>query len=367
MNGSTSSSEPHPAPTPDAGPQSYEDVRRSGNPVMRVLPWFVALAAFGYIFGTTDLAGMRAAASTARWGMFWVAAFGIYAALFAMDSMTVWWVYRRFHVPEIRYRDVLPARGASYLLGILNYAAGSAAMAFYFKKRFKVSMLEGGASLLLLMLVDLGLVTIAVLLGGSMLPPEWTSATVVTLGSTVVTWQMAIQGLGLAFAVGAVGHIVFWRAPWKWGPLERIRSIESLRGFRAATIVDYVKIGLIRAPVTALYVLMHGLTLIAFHIQVPWARLLVYVPIQMLIAVVPISPSGLGTVNVAQRFLYEPYVFDPAGVQLVGDAATSSIDAYGVALALAFNLPRILIGVVAFRAAKAALERVATDDAETSS
>lgn len=353
MSDTTSDSENAPE-----GPQSFGDVSRAGNPVMRILPWVVALGAFGFIFATTDLAGIRESAAQARWGLFWVAAFGIYAALFATDSFTVWWVYRRFHVRSIRYRDVLPARGASYLLGILNYAAGSAAMAFYFKKRFRVGFLEGGASLLLLMLVDLGLVTIAVLLGGSLLPEEWTAASVVTLGSTVVTFRMAIQALALCFVFAAVAHLVFWRAPWSWGPLERVRALPTFRGFRLATPLDYVKIGLIRAPVTALYILMHGLTLIAFHIHVPWERLLVYVPIQMLIAVVPISPSGLGTVNVAQRFLYEPYVYDAAGQQLVADAATASIDAYGLALSLAFNIPRILIGIVAIRAAKAALARV---------
>lgn len=360
MSDTTSGSES----SEEQGPQSFDDVRKSGSPVMRVLPWVVALAAFGFIFATTDIAAMKEAASTAKWGLFIAVAFGTYAALFLIDSATVWWVYRRFHVPEIKYRDVLPARGASYLLGILNYAAGSAAMAFYFKKRFRVSMLEGGASLLLLMLVDLGLVTVAVLLGGSMLPDEWMSATVFTLGGTAFAFGTVIRLLGALFAVAAIAHIVFWRAPFTWGPLERIRQMDAFRGFRAATVRDYITIAAIRAPVTALYVLMHGGTLLAFHIVVPWARLLVYVPIQMLIAVVPISPSGLGTVNVAQRLLYEPYVFTPDGTQIVGEAAIGAIDLYGVALALAFNVPRILIGVIAFRAAKAALERVATETTE---
>lgn len=358
MNDTTSGSEPE-AP----GPQSFGDVTRSGSPVMRVLPWFVALGAFAFIFATTDIGRVAESAAQARWGLFWLAAFSIYGALFVTDSWTVWWIFRRFHVPDIRLRDVFPARGASYLLSILNYAAGSAAMAFYFKKRFRVGFLEGGASLLLLMLVDLGLVTIAVLLGGSLLPTEWTEATVVNLGGHALTFRATIGVMAVLFVVAAIAHIAFWRAPWSWGPLERIRALPTFRGFRLATPLDYLKIGLVRAPVTVLYILMHGLTLVAFHIQVPWERLLVYVPIQMLIAVVPVSPSGLGTVNVAQRFLYEPYVFDPAGVQLSGQAAIGSIDAYGLALAMAFNIPRILIGVVALRAAKAALSRV--DSAST--
>jgi hypothetical protein len=347
------------------GPESFEEVSRSGNVVTRTLPWIVAISIFAYILSSTDLDGLRASAASAHWGHFWVVAFSLYAVIFATDSFTVWWMYRRFHVPTIRYRDVLPARGASYFLGILNYAAGSAAMAFYFKKRFRVGFLEGGASLLLLMLVDLGLVTVAVLIGGSMLPDVWTEATVATLGGVTLTWNTVIRVLAGLFVLGAAAHMLFWRAPWKWGPLERIRQIPSLAGFRRATVIDYLKIGLIRAPVTVLYILMHGFTLTAFHIQVPWAQMMVFVPIQMLIAVVPISPSGLGTVNLAQRLLYAPYVYSSEGDHLVAEAATSSIDAYGLALALAFNIPRLVIGFVALRAAKRALQSVALADQES--
>ena len=345
--------------TPDDGPSSFEDVSRSGNVVTRTLPWVVAVGIFAYILSSTDLDGLKNSAASALWLPFWLASFGLYAVIFVTDSFTVWWMYRRFHVPSIRYRDVLPARGASYFLGILNYAAGSAAMAFYFKKRFRVGFLEGGASLLLLMLVDLGLVTLAVLIGGSMLPAEWTDATVATVGGVTLTWNLVVRCLAGAFVLGAVAHIVFWRAPWSWGPLERIREIPTFGGFRRATVLDYLKIGIIRTPVTILYILMHGVTLIAFHIHVPWAQMLVFVPIQMLIAVIPISPSGLGTVNLAQRLLYNPYVYNAEGQQLVAEAATASIDAYGLALALAFNVPRLVIGFVALRAAKRALQSVA--------
>ena len=349
----------------DDGPDSFEEVSKSGNVFTRTVPWVVAVAIFAYILSSTDLDGLRSSAAAANWGHFWVVSFSLYAVIFATDSFTVWWMYRRFHVPTIRYRDVLPARGASYFLGILNYAAGSAAMAFYFKKRFRVGFLEGGASLLLLMLVDLGLVTLAVLIGGSMLPPEWTGAAVATIGGVTLTWNLVINGLAGCFILGAVAHIVFWRAPWKWGPLERIRQIPTFAGFRRATVVDYLKIGLIRTPVTALYILMHGLTLTAFHIHVPWAQMMVFVPIQMLIAVIPISPSGLGTVNLAQRLLYAPYVYSSDGEQLMAEAATSSIDAYGLALALAFNVPRLVIGFVALRAAKRALQSAALAPQET--
>jgi len=338
-----SPSEPTPQPASDEGPQSFAELGRTGSIARRVLPWLVALGAFAYIFATTDIERLLATAASAEWGRFWFAAFGLYLMLFVVDAYGVYWVYRRHHVPGIRFADVLPARGTSYLLGILNYAAGSAAMAFYFKRKFGVGVIEGGASLLLLMLVDLGIVISAVIIGGAMLPPEWAQ------------WAVVIRFVGAAFALGVVAHIVFWRARWSWGPLEAIRNHPSFRGFRDATVVDYLTLIVVRAPVTIMYVLLHVATLSAFHISIPWARMLVYVPIQMFIAVVPISPSGLGTINVVQRYLYTPYAFDADGVQLLGADAMAHIDAYALALSLAFNVPRVILGLLSLRAAQRAL------------
>lgn len=302
-----------------------------------IVPWIVAGVIFWWIFRVTDFDAMRASAASANWVAFWAAMMGLYVVLFVVDSACVWWVYRRYHVPTMTLRDVLPARGASYLLGILNYAAGSAAMAVYFKRRFGVGIVQGGASLLLLMLVDLGLVVIAVLVGGSALPPE------------SANWMPWIRAVGLLFVLGAIAHLVFWRAPWSWGPLEKIRELPQLSGFRDATLKDYALLGLIRAPVTMIYIAMHVSTLAAFGIAVPFARMLVYVPVQMLIAVVPVSPSGLGTVQAAQMFLYEPY------------ADVDTVVAYGLALAFGFNLPRLLIGVLALRPAGRAMAQAAPD------
>ncbi|MFT5992194.1 MAG: uncharacterized membrane protein YbhN (UPF0104 family) [Bradymonadia bacterium] len=297
----------------------------------KLLPWVVAAALIAFTLSQTTMAEIQASLTGADWGLFWGTMFGLYLVLFAVDSACVWWVYRRYHVPEIRFADVWPARGASYLLGILNYAAGSAAMAVYFKRRFNVGIIAGGASLLLLMVVDLGLVILAVLLGGSALPPEAAEAR---------PWILAI---GAAFGAGALGHLVFWRATWSWGPLERIRDLPQLKGFREATVLDYAKLAIIRAPVTAIYIAMHVLTLKAFGIEVPFVSMLVYVPIQMLVAAIPISPSGLGTVQAVQLVLYASY------------ATEAQIVPYGLALAFGFNIPRMLLGLLCLRPAEKAM------------
>lgn len=300
-------------------------------------PWVVAIGILAYLVWSTDWVPAFAAIREANWMLFAGTMLGLYVVLLCADAFGVWWVYRRYHSPDIRYADATKARAVTYLIGILNYAAGSAAMALFFKRRFGVGIVQGGASLLLLMLVDLGLVTLAVLIGGSQLPAE---------ADALRPW---INLIGAAFLVGALAHLVFWRATWSWGPLEKIRQLPQLQGFRDATLLDYAKIGVMRAPITAIYIAMHGLTLLAFDIHIPLAKLLVYVPIQMLVAVVPISPSGLGTVQVAQEFLYGAY------------ADADVLRAYGLALAVGFLLPRMVIGGLALGPAARALADSAGD------
>jgi hypothetical protein len=311
----------------------------------RTIPWIVTVGILIWILKTTDLPAMWEATRSANLLLFFGAMFGLFSVLWVVDSIAILWIYRRYHAPAMTLRHVLPIRGTTYVVGILNYAAASAAMAFYFKRRWSIGVVEGGASLLLLLLVDLGLAILTVAAGAALLPA----------GFRVAAWT-----LGAAFAVGAIAHLIFWRAPWSWGPLERLRNIPQLRGFREARLIDYAIAGVLRVPVTALYVGMHYFTLMAFNIRVPLENMLVYVPVQMVLAVIPISVSGLGPGQAAQRVLYTDFAASTYCQHVPAsewsnpawcDHALAAVDAYGLALFLGFLLPRILIGVLSLRAA----------------
>jgi hypothetical protein len=331
---------------------SPSDARR-GRAGLRALPWIVTVAAIGWIFATTDLQGMIDAVRQADWVLFLGAMAGLYLLVWVADSYAVLWVLRRFHVPTLRLRDVMPPRGATYLLGIINYAAGTAAMTVYFRRRYGIGVIQGGASLLLMMLGDLGILVLVTAVGAGTLPPE------VRPG----VWLILA-----CFVAGAIGHLVFWRAPWTWGPLERVRALPQFRGFRDATIRDYAAIVATRIPIVALYIAIHAVTLHAFGIRIPFERLLVYVPAQMFVAALPISVAGLGTGQAAQRLLYAPYVgSDRASVVAGLDPAVAIIDAYGLALFLGFVLPRVIIGLLCTRAVADAMARGTDPDPSPSS
>lgn len=309
---------------------------------LAVVPWLVTIGALAWIFATTDTRALVSSVKGADWGLFFGSMTVLYFALWFVDSAAVHWAYRRYHAPSLTFGGVLPARGFTYMLGIVNYAAGTASMALWFKRRYGVGLVEGGATIVLLMLIDLGVLTTVSLVGFTSLPEVFRAPTML---------------VAIVFATGAALHLAFWRGPWNWGRIEALRSHPSLRGFREATLADYAVLGLLRLPVIALYVAMHLLTLRAFHIDVPLERLLVYVPIQMVIAAIPISVAGLGTVQAAQRVLYGPFVAAAIGTAAIAPETFAIIDAYGLALVLGFAVPRVLIGVLCLRTVSTGLSQ----------
>jgi len=325
-----------------------EPASRPGSRVARLIPWFGTAIALAWIAWTTDIDGAVNAIARANWFVFFGSMCALFAAVWVIDTVAIHWLYRRFHNVDVRFRDVLPARGLTYVLGILTYSAGTAALVLYFKRRYRVGIIEGGATLVVLMLVDLGILLLVVALGAPLLP---------------ASYQGPALMVGALFAGGAIAHLVFWRARWSWGPLERVRQIPAFRGLRQARLRDYVVLGVMRLPVVALYIAMHFATLSAFAIHVPAIRLLVYVPIQMVVAAIPISVGGLGTVQAAQRVLYAPYVVDDDLGATISEAyALASIDAYGISLFVGFAVPRIIIGLLCVRRVSRATEEGPLDD-----
>jgi len=310
--------------------------------VMGSIPWLVTVAILVWILRTTDMLAMWRAVEQANWVFFFGSMLTLFALLWVVDSAAILWIYKRFHAPTMKLTDVLPVRGTTYIVGILNYAAASAAMAFYFRRRWNIGIVEGGSSLLVLLLVDLGLAIISTAVGSFLLPEQFRGMAIV---------------LGAGFAAAAAAHLLFWRAPWKWGPLEVIRNWPRLHGFRAARVLDYATVGLLRLPVTAIYICMHMATLMAFNIHVPLERMLVYVPVQMVIAVLPIGVSGLGAGQAAQRLLYTEWAEQTHGVD-----AMATVDAYGLALFLGFLLPRVLIGLASLQVTSREMAREVGSD-----
>ena len=95
----------------------------------RVLPWLITAVCFSYLYhrisaqaareGQTALEFLLAVFGGVSWWR-WLALMIPYSAFFFLiDSLVVWRVVNWFNAP-VRYVDILPIRGSTYILSILN-------------------------------------------------------------------------------------------------------------------------------------------------------------------------------------------------------------------------------------------------------
>lgn len=296
---------------------------------LRLLPWFVSIACLLYIFTTTEVGPLWEALQTANMPLFWGSVLGIFIFIvFPVDSFVITRLLNWFEAP-VTLREIMPIRGTSYLLGIFNYSAGSAGVSLYLRRTHGVPALRSLGALFFMTLCDVSTLALMVMIGAGVLGDMATSARIVS---------------GCVLLILA-GTLVYWRAGFDFFVLGHLRDRSLFAAFKQAKIRHYGLMILMRAPLTFLYTVLQYLTLESFGIHIPFYVLLVYVPIQMLVAGLPISVAGIGTVQVVQRTLYAPYA----------DLAT--IDAFAVLLVFGFLCPRMIIGLAYTARASRDLER----------
>ena len=126
----------------------------------RLLPWGITIACFAYLYGR--MSGPAAAQELSvpaylagtftdvSWGQ-WLALMAPYSVLFFLiDSAVVWRVINWFNT-RVGYGSMLPIRGSSYILSIINEQVGKGAMGLYLNRRYAVPGWEVGSSMVFIM------------------------------------------------------------------------------------------------------------------------------------------------------------------------------------------------------------------------
>jgi hypothetical protein len=191
-----------------------------------------------------------------------------------------WATLRAFAVTGVRcpWRGLLLARGATYLLGLINFAVGQGGMGFYLS-RAGVGPLRALGMLLFLMGTQVAALAAAAAIGVA------GEALTAGAGASLAGSLPLLAALAAAFALylGLLG----WRPAWLTRrPVLAPVFAAGSRGFLWATAT--------RLP--------HALVLI-----VGWWLGLVVLSVAVLVAVLPVAPSGIGTLELALVQLVSPY------------------------------------------------------------
>lgn len=306
-------------------------MRRLLLAIRRALPWVVSLGLVAYLLMTTDLPGVWEA--ICRVDVLAVAGVVVVGVGFSYlyDTFVLTLVLRRFNAP-VAFREMLPLKGASYLLNIVNYNAAAGGMALYLRRTRGVSFLEAASSFLFLNVADL--LALCVLVAAGLV---WAGDLVGAETRAGLLATVAVVGAAI------VGTWVYWNAGFDFLVLGRLREWRIFRAFRLARVVDYAWLTALRVGIVLVYVLIMWAFLWLFDIRVPFVAMLAIHPIIILLWTVPVSVAGLGTVQVAMRLLFGPFVAPELGDPTPIVDACSTLDIFATVLM------RVVIGYACLR------------------
>jgi len=247
---------------------------RRGARWQQAIPWLVTLVCFAYLYSRVDAAAEREGSSAIPYlaGVFaevswwkWLAVMVPYSAFFFLvDSLIVWRVVNWFNT-RVRYRDILPIRGSSYILSIINEQIGKGAMGYYLFRRDGVPGWQVGSSMLFIMFCEFFYLT------------SWA-----TLG-VLLRWEHFPQIFHAipAIAVGAAIFFVAWVAYFRGrvAPGSALRDREIFHSFRRAPAHYYLAIILMRSPAIIAAVFVYHATLSLFGVEAELLDLLGYLPV----------------------------------------------------------------------------------------
>jgi hypothetical protein len=284
------------------------------RPIVSVV---LTAAIFAFILRRVPLGALAGALREADRGRFLALMVANTLFYFAWDTLVLTIAVRWFH-GAVRYRELLPVRAASYVVGFFNTNLGRGAMAGYLSRRLHAPFLEVGSTVLFLVLTEYTQLVLWAMLG--------------LLGLRA---EVSRSLLAAAAAVAAFWLVVRWLlAPRGW-------SIS--RTFRLATPARYATIVLLRAPMFVVALVLHYHAAHAFGISIPFGQLLTFLPVIFMVAALPITVAHVGSTQAAWILFFGQY------------APVPQLLAFSLSAHLVFALTRAVCGVLWLPAAYADL------------
>ena len=300
-----------------------------GNPFWkRALPYFGTLAIFALIFWRIPVAKVGEALKHVPVLEF----FGVFLPFsifyWIIDSLCLTWVVRRFNA-ALSLRDILPIRASMYLLSLVNSNLGQGGVAWYLHRKTGVPFLETLSSILFIALMEVYQLFLFSTLGVFLYrPSSHTQSEIVRVLRVAYLIAWLVLAAVIAFFAYARRSE---RAP---GWLTRGRAAAIATTFMAARPIDYAIVLGIKAPSFMLSVLAQYFALSLYSIPIPFAQLVLFLPLVFLAAALPISVAHLGTSQAAWLLFFS------------GRASNAKMLAYSLAAHFTFMLCNGLIGLL---------------------
>lgn len=240
----------------------------------RLLPIAIAAVCFAILY--TRLKGAAAAQGTGlieylaaifehvSWSR-WLALMVPYCVFyFLVDTLVLWRVINWFNA-RIGYGELIPVRGSSYILSIVNEQVSKGAVALYLHRRANVPGWEVGSSMLFIMLCELYYLL------------AWATFGVLRQWDKLPTIFHAIPWIALAAGAFFVVFVLFFSG--RLGVLDAVREKPIFSAFRQAKLWYYGLIVAMRTPLLLAAVVIYTLALRLFGVNAEFGEMLSYLPV----------------------------------------------------------------------------------------
>ncbi len=241
---------------------------------------------------------------------------------FCWDTLVLQTAIRWFH-GDVPYRDLLPVRAASYVVGFFNTNAGRGTLAGYLWRRLDAPFLELGSTVIFLLLTQYTHLILWAMLGVLAFRTEVTASLLPIAGALAVFWLLFFAYTKLHVTPGRAVRWLF--APREW---------QLFRTFRRATAARYAQMVVLRMPMFAVAVCAHYFGARAFGIEIPFGHMLTFLPVIFMVAALPVTVAHLGTTQAAWIYFFGEF------------APAPKLLAFSLVAHLTFTLTRALLGVL---------------------
>lgn len=297
-------------------PPSTEEISQPRSPWAIIVPVGLTLVIFLFIFWRIPFGQFWKVLSGAKLLPFLALMGSFSICFFLMDAFVLSKVIRWFHGP-LPYRHLLPVRAVTYLVSFINTQIAQAALALFIHHRFRTPLGQITSTVALLILLETtNLILFSTV--GLLSFPGGTPLVLLALPLFLAAVWLLVMGLARG-RLGALGKKLIGNV---------LLSTFRLAGLRQCAII----LGL-KGSVFFLSLLVHSQALGFFGIEIPFQRLLAFLPVVFLVGALPITVAHLGTSQAAWIYFFNT------------DATEAGLLAYSLASHLTFMLANGTIGV----------------------
>jgi Lysylphosphatidylglycerol synthase TM region len=299
-------------------------------------PWLVAVAALYFVFRQVPLTKVADSVLHVNLAIFLPLLLINLAFHFLWDSLIYTMLFRWFGA-DVKYRGMVPVRGASYVLMILNFFAGQGGMALLMNRWKGIPIKRVGSIMLFTIFNDYYLLMVFCLAGAFRLDG-------IDLTEFFAKSEEAdlVRFIILSW-VYFVFHVSFYRLYLpRTQRFKFFKEHEVFSSFRESSVWMYLKLGVIKCPLFLASLFTCYYILSAFGLHVPLNYLIVFLPIVWLISSMPITVMGLGTTQAAMIWLVARFAEGSGGPEDI----QAAVVAYSILWWFSYNLGRFIIGGV---------------------